>query len=76
MSPREFIALRDYRGPELSGRAVLLGPSGQLLSVLSMIELDGTARRMLLAPHKVLATIRFVGELDVTPAGKLARADA
>jgi acyl-coenzyme A synthetase/AMP-(fatty) acid ligase len=32
--------------------------------------------RALLAPHKVPATIRFVGELDVTPAGKLARADA
>jgi hypothetical protein len=29
-----------------------------------------------LAPHKVPAVIRFVAQLDVTPAGKLARADA
>jgi acyl-coenzyme A synthetase/AMP-(fatty) acid ligase len=29
-----------------------------------------------LAPHKVPAVIRFVEALDVTPAGKLARADA
>ncbi len=29
-----------------------------------------------LAAHKVPAVIRFVAKLDVTPAGKLARADA
>ncbi|HEY4736958.1 MAG TPA: long-chain fatty acid--CoA ligase, partial [Xanthobacteraceae bacterium] len=34
----------------LSGRAVLLAMSGQLLSALAMIELDGVARRMLLCP--------------------------
>jgi acyl-coenzyme A synthetase/AMP-(fatty) acid ligase len=80
MSPREFFALRDYLGPEFSGRtisdaryaisltnilsqsclggragelssrAVLLALSGQLLSALAMIELDGTARRLLLCP--------------------------
>jgi acyl-coenzyme A synthetase/AMP-(fatty) acid ligase len=38
------------RAKELSARAVLLAPSGQLLSALAMIELDGTARRMLLCP--------------------------
>ncbi|HLG80805.1 MAG TPA: class I adenylate-forming enzyme family protein [Bradyrhizobium sp.] len=32
--------------------------------------------RMALAAHKVPAMIRFVEQLDVTPAGKLARADA
>ena len=32
--------------------------------------------RAALAPHKVPATIRFVAALDVTAAGKLARADA
>jgi len=32
--------------------------------------------RASLAPHKVPATIRFVAALDVTAAGKLARADA
>jgi acyl-coenzyme A synthetase/AMP-(fatty) acid ligase len=32
--------------------------------------------RASLAPHKVPATIRVVENLDVTPAGKLARADA
>jgi acyl-coenzyme A synthetase/AMP-(fatty) acid ligase len=32
--------------------------------------------RAALAPHKVPATIRFVQAHDVTPAGKLARADA
>jgi acyl-coenzyme A synthetase/AMP-(fatty) acid ligase len=35
---------------ELSGRSVLLSLSGQLLSALAMIELDGIARRMLLCP--------------------------
>lgn len=35
---------------ELSGRSVLLATSGQLLSALAMIELDGVARRMLLCP--------------------------
>jgi acyl-coenzyme A synthetase/AMP-(fatty) acid ligase len=80
MSPREFFALRDYLGPEftgrtisdaryaisltnilsqsclggrageLSSRAVLLALSGQLLSALAMIELDGMARRILLCP--------------------------
>lgn len=34
----------------LSGRSVLLATSGQLLSALAMIELDGVARRMLLCP--------------------------
>jgi len=35
---------------KLSGRSVLLAMSGQLLSGLAMIELDGIARRMLLCP--------------------------
>lgn len=35
---------------ELSGRSMLLATSGQLLSALAMIELDGVARRMLLCP--------------------------
>ncbi|MDH2403143.1 class I adenylate-forming enzyme family protein [Bradyrhizobium sp. SSUT18] len=35
---------------ELSGRSVLLATSGQLLSALAMIELDGVVRRMLLCP--------------------------
>src|SRR3984893_8185516 len=35
---------------KLSGRAVLLSMSGQLLSGLAMIEIDGIARRMLLCP--------------------------
>jgi acyl-CoA synthetase (AMP-forming)/AMP-acid ligase II len=81
MSPREIVALRDYlgpeltgrimsdarhclsltdilsqsciggRGPELSGRSVLLAIFGQLISALAMIEIDGVARRMLLCPH-------------------------
>lgn len=38
------------RSCELSGRSVLLATSGQLLSALAMIELDGVARRMLLCP--------------------------
>ena len=38
------------RTRELSGRSVLLATSGQLLSALAMIELDGVARRMLLCP--------------------------
>ncbi|HEY2246401.1 MAG TPA: class I adenylate-forming enzyme family protein [Bradyrhizobium sp.] len=35
---------------KLSGRSVLLAMSGQLLSGLAMIEIDGLARRMLLCP--------------------------
>jgi acyl-coenzyme A synthetase/AMP-(fatty) acid ligase len=35
---------------QLSGRSVLLALSGQLLSAIAMIELDGIARRMLLCP--------------------------
>ncbi len=38
------------RARELSGRSILLSMSGQLLSALAMIELDGVARRMLLCP--------------------------
>lgn len=38
------------RSRELSGRSVLLATSGQLLSALAMIELDGVVRRMLLCP--------------------------
>lgn len=38
------------RSCELSGRSVLLATSGQLLSALAMIELDGIARRLLLCP--------------------------
>ena len=38
------------RSCELSGRSVLLATSGQLLSALAMIEIDGVARRMLLCP--------------------------
>ena len=38
------------RSRELSGRSVLIATSGQLLSALAMIELDGIARRMLLCP--------------------------
>jgi acyl-CoA synthetase (AMP-forming)/AMP-acid ligase II len=40
----------DSRCGELSGRSVLLAMSGQLLSGLAMIEIDGIARRMLLCP--------------------------
>jgi acyl-coenzyme A synthetase/AMP-(fatty) acid ligase len=36
--------------PELCGRSVLLAVSGQLISALAMIEIDGVARRMLLCP--------------------------
>jgi acyl-coenzyme A synthetase/AMP-(fatty) acid ligase len=35
---------------QLSGRSVLVATSGQLLSALAMIELDGVAGRMLLCP--------------------------
>src|SRR5690242_21249612 len=35
---------------ELSGRSVLLQVTGQLISGLVMIEIDGIARRMLLCP--------------------------
>jgi acyl-coenzyme A synthetase/AMP-(fatty) acid ligase len=38
---------------QLSGRSVLLALSGQLLSGLAMIEVDGVARRMLLFPPDV-----------------------
>jgi len=35
---------------KLSGRSVLLATSGQLMSALAIIELDGVAKRMLLCP--------------------------
>ena len=38
------------RSCALSGRSVLLATSGQLLSALAMIELDGVARRLFLWP--------------------------
>src|SRR5579871_3456148 len=40
----------DGRLHELSGRSVLLQVTGQLISGLAMIEIDGIARRMLLCP--------------------------
>jgi acyl-CoA synthetase (AMP-forming)/AMP-acid ligase II len=40
----------DGRPGELSGRSVLLQVTGQLLSGLAVIEIDGVARRMLLCP--------------------------
>jgi acyl-coenzyme A synthetase/AMP-(fatty) acid ligase len=56
--PRHCVSLTDIvsqtclggRRGELSGRSVLLSMSGQLLSALAMIEIDGLARRMLLCP--------------------------
>ena len=38
---------------QLAGRSILLAVSGQLLSALAMIEIDGVARRMLLCPPDV-----------------------
>ena len=38
------------RGPELSGRSVLLSASSQLIAGLAMIELDGVVERLLLCP--------------------------
>jgi acyl-coenzyme A synthetase/AMP-(fatty) acid ligase len=43
------------RASELSGRSVLLAVSDQLISGLAMIEIDGVAQRMLLAPHDLNA---------------------
>jgi acyl-CoA synthetase (AMP-forming)/AMP-acid ligase II len=40
----------DGRRGEVSGRSVVISMSGQLLSGLAMIEIDGLARRMLLCP--------------------------
>ncbi|MGA2058217.1 MAG: fatty acid--CoA ligase family protein [Bradyrhizobium sp.] len=38
---------------QLAGRSVLLAVSGQLLSALAMIEIDGVVRRMLLCPPDI-----------------------
>jgi acyl-coenzyme A synthetase/AMP-(fatty) acid ligase len=51
--PLSALAARSCLGPrggELAGRSVLLATSGQLLAALTMIEIDGVARRMLLCP--------------------------
>src|SRR3984957_6281467 len=56
---REVVSLTDILGKsclggrlsELSGRSVLLAATDQLISGLAVIEIDGVARRMLLAPH-------------------------
>jgi acyl-CoA synthetase (AMP-forming)/AMP-acid ligase II len=53
---------------KLSGRSVLLSMSGQLLSGLAMIEIDGLARRMLLCPPDLnpdhLATLVDNADID------------
>lgn len=55
--PRHLLPLADLvgasciaRSDELDGRSVLVATSGQLLAGLAMVEIDGVARRMLLAP--------------------------
>jgi len=56
---RKLVSLTDILGQtclggrlsELSGRSVLLAASDQLISALAMIDIDGVAKRMLLAPH-------------------------
>ena len=56
------------RSRELSGRSVLLATSGQLLSALAMIELDGVARRMLLCPPDLdpdrIQALLAIAEID------------
>jgi len=55
---RRAVSLTDIAGKtclqgrfgELSGRSVLLAATGQFLSALAMLEIDGVARRMLLCP--------------------------
>ena len=58
----------DGRLGELSGRSVLLQVTGQLVSGLAMIEIDGIARRMLLCPPDVkedhLAALIADAEID------------
>jgi len=53
---------------KLSGRSVLLSMSGQLLSGLAMIEIDGIVRRMLLCPPDLnpdyLETLIADAEID------------
>ena len=70
MSPREFFALRDYLGPEFSGRTISDARRDTIRN-----QILGECRAAL-APHKVRATSRFVEGLDVTPAGKPTRADS
>src|ERR1700722_3663336 len=41
------------RFSELCGRSVLLAATDQLISGMAMIEIDGVARRLLLAPHNL-----------------------
>src|SRR6202167_1563465 len=56
---RQVVSLTDILGEtcladrlgELSRRSVLLAVTDQLISGLAMTEIDGVARRMLLAPH-------------------------
>jgi acyl-coenzyme A synthetase/AMP-(fatty) acid ligase len=55
---RRVVSLTEFAGEtclqgrlgELSGRSVLLAVTGQLISALAMLEIDGVARRMLLCP--------------------------
>ena len=59
--PRHSVSLTDIlqytrlaaSQRDLSNRSVMLSMSGQLLSALAMIELDGVAQRMLLCPPDV-----------------------
>jgi non-ribosomal peptide synthetase component F len=54
---------------QLRGRSVLIATEGQLLTVLAMLELDGTARRIVLCPPDAaaqgsLAIIAQAAEVD------------
>ena len=53
LSAHSQLACIGGASQELSGRSVLLAVSGQLLSGLAMIEVDGVAQRMLLLPPNV-----------------------
>jgi acyl-CoA synthetase (AMP-forming)/AMP-acid ligase II len=50
---------------QLAGRSVLLAVSGQLLSALAMIEIDGVARRMLLCPPDVNPIENLINEAEI-----------
>src|SRR5277367_4445717 len=82
---REIVSLTDILGltclggrlSELSGRSVLLAVTNQLISGLAMIEIDGVARRMLLAPHDLdaghIAALIADAEIDAVVTDEPAR---
>jgi hypothetical protein len=77
MFPREIFALREYLSLGLRGRSISdARHSVSLIDILTHSCFTRPVSELSGRSHKAPAVIRFVEQLDVTLAGKLARTDA